>query len=66
MDQEQTANANRAQRRNKPKKKKVRPYAREIIFHQALQNMCGGYYKVCIDVSTSYYGYIFHSYLDHF
>lgn len=28
-------------------KKKPRPYNRDILFFQALQNMCGGYYKVC-------------------
>lgn len=27
-------------------KKRPRPYSREIIIYQALQNMCGGYYKV--------------------
>lgn len=46
MDQEQAASSSRPQRRNKPKKKKARPYAKEILYHQALQNLCGGYYKV--------------------
>ncbi|KAK5639210.1 hypothetical protein RI129_011702 [Pyrocoelia pectoralis] len=33
----------------KPKyKKKPRPYNRDILFFQALQNMCGGYYKALI------------------
>lgn len=27
-------------------KKKTRPYNRDILYFQALQNMCGGYYKV--------------------
>lgn len=27
-------------------KKKPRPYSRDIVLYQALQNMCGGYYKV--------------------
>lgn len=31
-------------------KKKSRPYNRDILFFQALQNMCGGYYKVMINV----------------
>ncbi|XP_018332280.1 N-alpha-acetyltransferase 35, NatC auxiliary subunit isoform X2 [Agrilus planipennis] len=29
-------------------RKKVRPYHKDIIFFQALQNMCGGYYKALI------------------
>ncbi|KAF5277241.1 hypothetical protein FQR65_LT00349 [Abscondita terminalis] len=29
-------------------KKKPRPYNRDILFYQALQNMCGGYYKALI------------------
>lgn len=37
---------NRSQRRVKLKKKRTRPYAREIALIQALQSMCGGYYKV--------------------
>lgn len=47
MDQEM-ASVGRSQRRNKPKKRKGRSYAREIIIHQALQNMCGGYYKAML------------------
>ncbi|RZF44671.1 hypothetical protein LSTR_LSTR000623 [Laodelphax striatellus] len=39
---------NRSQRRNKTKKKRTRPYAREITLYQALQNMCGGYYKAML------------------
>jgi N-alpha-acetyltransferase 35, NatC auxiliary subunit len=27
------------------KKKKMKPYGRECMFTQALQNICGGYYK---------------------
>lgn len=34
--------------RKKPRKKKTRSYGREIIMYQAMQNMCGGYYKVII------------------
>ncbi|BES95699.1 unnamed protein product [Nesidiocoris tenuis] len=48
-EQENLNDANRKQRRNKSKtKKKVRPYAREIMLNQALQNMCGGYYKAMV------------------
>lgn len=33
--------------KKKPKhKKKQRPYNKDIIYLQTLQNMCGGYYKV--------------------
>ncbi|XP_044256137.1 N-alpha-acetyltransferase 35, NatC auxiliary subunit [Tribolium madens] len=32
--------------KKKPKhKRKPRPYNRDIVYYQALQNMCGGYYK---------------------
>uniref|UniRef100_A0A1B6C3I9 Protein MAK10 homolog n=1 Tax=Clastoptera arizonana TaxID=38151 RepID=A0A1B6C3I9_9HEMI len=48
MVDQDLAGTSRSQRRNKPKKKKVRPYAREIILNQALQNMCGGYYKAMV------------------
>ncbi|XP_018578871.1 N-alpha-acetyltransferase 35, NatC auxiliary subunit [Anoplophora glabripennis] len=37
---------NKGASKKKPKyKKKPRPYNRDIIYLQALQNMCGGYYK---------------------
>ncbi|KAG5899726.1 hypothetical protein JTB14_030114 [Gonioctena quinquepunctata] len=37
---------NKGTSKKKPKyKKKARPYNRDIIYLQALQNMCGGYYK---------------------
>lgn len=39
---------NRSQRRIKLKKKRSRPYAREITLIQALQSMCGGYYKAVL------------------
>lgn len=29
-------------------KKRTRPYSRDIIYFQALQNICGGYYKVSL------------------
>jgi len=32
----------------KPKKKKSQPFSREMTLNQALQNMCGGYYKVFV------------------
>lgn len=31
--------------KQKIKKRKTKPYSREIIYNQAMQNMCGGYYK---------------------
>ncbi|KAK9890677.1 hypothetical protein WA026_012029 [Henosepilachna vigintioctopunctata] len=35
--------------KKKPKhKKKPRPYLRDISYYQALQNMCGGYYKALL------------------
>ncbi|GFU02843.1 n-alpha-acetyltransferase 35, NatC auxiliary subunit [Nephila pilipes] len=44
---EQMFQKGRANKRNK-KKKKIQVHKREIILNQALQNMCGGYYKaVC-------------------
>lgn len=43
---EQKASSSNKQRKSKPnKKKKIKPYYREIMFNQAMQNMCGGYYK---------------------
>jgi hypothetical protein len=36
----------RGAKKNKAKKKKTRPYGREIAMYQALQNLCGGFYKV--------------------
>ncbi|CAG2056103.1 unnamed protein product [Timema podura] len=38
----------RGTKKNKSKKKKTRPYGREITIYQALQNICGGFYKVHI------------------
>ncbi|XP_071449323.1 N-alpha-acetyltransferase 35, NatC auxiliary subunit [Hetaerina americana] len=35
----------RGSKKNKIKKKKNRPYGREITLNQAIQNMCGGYYR---------------------
>lgn len=38
---------NSKQRKIKPnKKKKQKPYRREIVYNHAMQNMCGGYYKI--------------------
>lgn len=42
---EQYKNLSRGQRKTKLKKKKMKPYSRECMFMQALQNICGGYYK---------------------
>lgn len=44
---QQKISAGRNQRKLKIKKRKIKPYNREIMFNQAMQNMCGGYYKVC-------------------
>lgn len=38
----------RGSKKNKPKKKKTQPFGKEITLNQALQNMCGGYYKVTL------------------
>ncbi|XP_042909668.1 N-alpha-acetyltransferase 35, NatC auxiliary subunit isoform X2 [Parasteatoda tepidariorum] len=44
---EQMSQKGRNSKRNK-KKKRIQPHKREIILTQALQNLCGGYYKaVC-------------------
>jgi hypothetical protein len=48
MEQEAMAESHkgRGAKKNKAKRKKTRPYGREIAMYQALQNMCGGFYKV--------------------
>jgi N-alpha-acetyltransferase 35, NatC auxiliary subunit len=33
------------EQKEKKKKKKMKPYGREMMFTQALQNICGGFYK---------------------
>ncbi|KAL0278733.1 UNVERIFIED_CONTAM: hypothetical protein PYX00_000465 [Menopon gallinae] len=38
----------RGSKRNKPKKKKTQPFGKEITLNQALQSMCGGYYKAMV------------------
>jgi N-alpha-acetyltransferase 35, NatC auxiliary subunit len=42
---EQYKNLSRGQKKTKLKKKKMKPYSRECMSMQALQNICGGYYK---------------------
>lgn len=42
---EQFKNLSKGQKKSKLKKKKMKPYGREMMFTQALQNVCGGYYK---------------------
>lgn len=42
---EQFKSLSRGQKKTKLKKKKMKPYVREIMFNQAMQNMCGGYFK---------------------
>ncbi|XP_022908455.1 N-alpha-acetyltransferase 35, NatC auxiliary subunit [Onthophagus taurus] len=48
MEQERAMDVQKTKGTNKKKmkfKKKTRPHNRDILFYQALQNMCGGYYK---------------------
>lgn len=40
--------------KNKKKKSTPRPYNLEILMYQALQNICGGYYKVIIVFNRVY------------
>lgn len=42
---EQYKNLSRGQKKSKLKKKKMKPYGRDLMNTQALQNICGGYYK---------------------
>jgi hypothetical protein len=55
MEQEAMAETHkgRGSKKNKAKKKKTRPYGREIAMYQALQNLCGGFYKVHITLFLS-------------
>jgi hypothetical protein len=55
MEQEAIAESHRGRgaKKNKTKKKKTRPYGREIAMYQALQNLCGGFYKVNITIVNS-------------
>lgn len=40
---------NKGASKKKPKhKKKIRPFSKDITYYQALQNMCGGYYKALL------------------
>ncbi|XP_067001867.2 N-alpha-acetyltransferase 35, NatC auxiliary subunit [Anabrus simplex] len=50
MEQEEivVGHKGRGAKKNKAKKKKVRPYGREITLYQALQNVCGGFYKAMV------------------
>lgn len=48
-EQEMLSEQSKSKRRSKPKtKRKTRPYAKEITINQALQSMCGGYYKAMV------------------
>ncbi|GAB0100544.1 N-alpha-acetyltransferase 35, NatC auxiliary subunit homolog [Sergentomyia squamirostris] len=40
-----STSAAKTSRKTKSKKKKGKPYFREILYNQALQNVCGGFYK---------------------
>jgi hypothetical protein len=42
---EQFKSLTKGQKKSKLKKKKMKPYGRELMYTQALQNVCGGYYK---------------------
>lgn len=44
--------------KNKKKKSTPRPYNLEILMYQALQNICGGYYKVNYISLIEYTNYI--------
>jgi hypothetical protein len=48
IEQEVTVEGHRGRsaKKNRSKKRKTRPYGREIAMYQALQNLCGGFYKV--------------------
>ncbi|XP_069688455.1 N-alpha-acetyltransferase 35, NatC auxiliary subunit isoform X1 [Periplaneta americana] len=50
LEQEAMADSHkgRGAKKNKAKKKKTRPYGKEIAMHQALQNLCGGFYKAMV------------------
>lgn len=50
IEQEVTVEGHRGRsaKKNRSKKRKTRPYGREIAMYQALQNLCGGFYKVNI------------------
>ena len=47
LSERENSGRGRTGKKNKVKKKKgARPFSRDITLCQALQNMCGGYYKV--------------------
>lgn len=41
-----TGKSGRSSKNRNRNKKKHRPYGKEITYNQALQHLCGGYYKV--------------------
>jgi hypothetical protein len=43
----------RSAKKNRAKKRKTRPYGREIAMYQALQSLCGGFYKASITCVNS-------------
>nr|XP_018903163.1 PREDICTED: N-alpha-acetyltransferase 35, NatC auxiliary subunit [Bemisia tabaci] len=45
---EQQLLSSKSTRRKPAKKQKPRPFVREITYNQAMQNMCGGYYKAVL------------------
>lgn len=46
LNESQKGKGNKKSSKNKKKKSIPRPYCSEIMLYQALQNICGGYYKV--------------------
>lgn len=42
------AHKGRGAKKNKAKKKKMRPYGKEIMIYQSLQSICGGLYKAMV------------------
>lgn len=59
---------NRPNKKSRTKKKKPKPYKyrREIVYYQALQNMCGGFYKASFFLIIKYNNYLTNSKLEYF
>jgi hypothetical protein len=55
IEQEVSADGHRGRsaKKNRAKKRKTRPYGKEITMYQALQNLCGGFYKVNITCANA-------------
>lgn len=48
------AHKGRGAKKNKAKKKKMRPYGKEIMIYQSLQSICGGLYKVLYILTVTF------------